>query len=267
MWLVGTVSGTGVRGPARHADLSRSGGSSGARVSGRHVAVGRRRFSWWSRCCWPPSRWCTQPSAGALPTCDKTWTGAIDDDYTTGGNWSPSGVPTATQYACAGINDFILFESETVRAVRGVNFPGGLEIVDGELRIGTTTNGFDESVVGELVVTDGRRGGRSPSPSPTCSPCTTVDSARPTPSPRPGAAPHGGASGPALASKAACRSTVSTRCASRARRPGRCGDITLCDGVAPAEPRHDGVAVERRHHRRLRIRRQPVRQRSRGHAR
>ena len=103
-----------------------------------------------------------QSSAGALPTCDKTWTGAIDDDYTTAGNWSPSGVPTATQYACAGINDYILFESDTVRAVRGINFPGGLEIVDGELRIGSTTNGFDDSVVGELVVSGGRRGGRSP---------------------------------------------------------------------------------------------------------
>jgi hypothetical protein len=101
-------------------------------------------------------------SADALPTCDKTWTGDDDDEYTNGLNWSPTGVPTATQYACAGPGDYIYFEDDNVRTVRGVNIEGGLEIVDGELRIGTTANGADESVIGELVVSDGRRGGKAP---------------------------------------------------------------------------------------------------------
>ena len=96
--------------------------------------------------------------------CTKTFTGEADDftAYTQPGNWSPIGVPGINDIACS--NDDIVFEatgSTPLRNVKGLRVNGALEIVSGELRIGTTSNGADDSFVNELTLSDsaGRRGG------------------------------------------------------------------------------------------------------------
>ncbi len=100
------------------------------------------------------------PSADAAPVCTKTFTGDDDDRYINPLNWDPLGVPGINDYACSDFDMYFETNSENdVRNVRGINFDGILEIYFGELRIGTTTNGSDDSFVNELYVYDGRRGG------------------------------------------------------------------------------------------------------------
>ena len=75
-------------------------------------------------------------SAAAAPVCTKTWTGAVSTAWTTAGNWSPSGVPAATAYACvpSTANDAVIGPSDTI-SVAGVRVNGGHLTVNGSLSL------------------------------------------------------------------------------------------------------------------------------------
>jgi hypothetical protein len=84
---------------------------------------------------------------GVQAACTRTWTGASSTNWTTSGNWSPSGAPGATDYACiaSGTN------SPTITAATDVSIAGmdqdGLTLtVNGTLAL-TDTSGTKSSLM------------------------------------------------------------------------------------------------------------------------
>jgi hypothetical protein len=80
-------------------------------------------------------------------TCAKTWTGAVSTSWTASGNWTPSGAPGATAYACisSGAN------APTIAAASNISI-AGMELnnltftVDGTLSL-TDTGGTKSSLM------------------------------------------------------------------------------------------------------------------------
>src|SRR5437879_5592951 len=63
--------------------------------------------------------------ANASPTCTKTWTGTSSTNWTTGGNWSPSGAPGTTDFVCisSGTNSPTIGNTTTV-SIAGLELDG-----------------------------------------------------------------------------------------------------------------------------------------------
>jgi RHS repeat-associated protein len=95
------------------------------------------------------------PRAQAAPACTVTWTGAIDNTWGTGRNWSPTRVPTTTDWVCipaTAPHRPVLLAPSTRAVVRGFQNTGGL-IVQGSLTATEAAN--PSSSPGPLTISGG----------------------------------------------------------------------------------------------------------------
>jgi len=79
--------------------------------------------------------------ADAAPTCTKNFTGASGGAWENGANWTPSGVPTASDYACSTAAKSIVLSSG-LQSVDGVQLLGSLTAQGGELHTGASASSF-----------------------------------------------------------------------------------------------------------------------------
>jgi hypothetical protein len=161
-------------------------------------------------------------------SCDKNWVGPPGGLYQTGANWSPTGVPSASQFACAPPGSSIVFSDTQNRTVKGVDFKGSLTITGTrELRIGTTSANEASSVAN--LVLNGRRGGAAQL---TVTGSLTVGSGAILGSPQAATAGYGGTTVVAAGASASLAADLTIESGHTLRNEGStswpAGDITLC---------------------------------------